>query len=207
MQPDLRKLDKKSLVSSIFLFAIFALFTLLSCNEKNAKHPTCVKLTKKQIDNWEKKGFTSGKNPIVYLWVKTAYAGAGTTFRTFVTGMTADGKMVPESFIELQAGDKCEVSFDDTYMVSGASYFKFPYNKLFENGSLKKGIKEIILVPESKQENGFWWLNYTMSSQEGVFSLEKDESTGILCPPCPNCIPPNPPKCVDQYMDSTAAIN
>lgn len=187
---------------AILLFVLSS-FIFVSCNEKKATSPTCMKLTKEQINDWVKKGFTAGKDPIVYLRLKTAYSGPGTVFRTFVTGLTITGSVVPESLTELKPGDKCEVSMDDTYMVIGSSIFKVPYNKLFEKGELKKGINEITFVPFIDDTTTiFKMLNYTLRNQEGLFTLQASEQA-VLCPPCANCIPPNPPGCKESKIDST----
>jgi hypothetical protein len=157
-----------------------------------------MKLTKEQIQNWIKKGFTSGKDSIVYLRIKTAYGGPGTVFRAFVEGLTEKGDLVPQSLTELKAGDKCEVGLDDTYMVISPCINKFSYAKFFEKEELKKTINEIILVPETiiDKPTTLKFLNYRIKDQEGVFTFDSIDTIGgyfLPCPPCRNC--PDPPKC------------
>lgn len=196
------RFTQKLLLPPAILLFVLSSFIFISCKEKHATGPTCMKLTKNQINDWVKKGFTSGKDPIVYLRLKTAYSGPGTVFRTFVTGLTMTGNVVPESLTELIPGDKCAVSLDDTYMVIGASIFKVPYNKLFEKGELKNGITEITFIPYTDDTTTiFKMLNYTIRSQEGQFTIDASEQN-VLCPPCANCIPPNPPGCKDAKRDS-----
>jgi len=189
---------RQSLLSPLaFLLIVFSLFVFVSCNKKQANSPTCMKLTKKQINHWVKEGMTKGENSIAYLRVKTAYGGPGTVFRTFVTGLTIKGEIVPESLTELVPGDDCIIGLDDTYMVIGSSIFKVPYDKIFEKDELKKGISEITFVPYVDDTTTiFKMLNYTTRSQEGLFTIEALEQD-VLCPPCKNCIPPYPKECKD----------
>jgi hypothetical protein len=196
MSTSFSKSTKTLWFPSAFFIVALSLFILVSCKEKKyATNPTCMKLTKEQIQNWIKKGFTSGKDSIVYLRIKTAYGGPGTVFRAFVEGLTGKGDLVPQSLTELKAGDKCEVGLDDTYMVISPCINKFSYEKFFEKMELKKAINEIIIVPETIVDTTtkLKFLNYRIKDQEGVFTLDTMDWKFLPCPPCPNC--PDPAKC------------
>ena len=183
----------------VLLIVVLALLTLTSCKDKHATKPTSMKLTKKQIDNWIEKKLTSGKDSIAYIRLKTAYAGPGTVFRTFVTGLRMNGEPIPESFTELQPGDSTIVLLYDNYMVIGSSIFDFPYDKLFEKGSLKKGINEITFFPFVDTSTRYSMLNYHPKGPKDALIMKE---TDVLCPPCANCRPPNPPGCKDAKIDS-----
>lgn len=194
---------KKTSKNVVLLMTIICMIFIASCKDKHATNPTCMKLTKNQIEHWVKKGFfKSGGDSIAYIRLKTAYSGPGTIFKTYAVGLTMKGDVVPESLTELVPGEKCVVSLDDTYMVIGSSIFKMPYNKLFAEGILKKGISELMFVPfVDTTVRCYDMMNYSISSQEGVFTIEAAEQP-VLCPPCANCIPPYPPKC-KETKDST----
>ena len=204
MSANFRMQSARKIQSAVLLFVVFSLFTFTSCKEKHAPNPRWMSLSKKQIDKWVKKGLTSGKDSIAYLQLKTAYAGPGTVFRTFATGLTKDGVPVPESFTELKFSDDT-VKLDDNYMLIGSVLFTFPYNKFFEKGALKKGINTITFVPFVDTTNKYDMLNYTTRSQEGIFALEAQEQA-VLCPPCANCIPPFPKGCREITSKDTTGI-
>ena len=69
------------------LIAIFSMAVISSCKcKKKPQYPSCVQLTKAQIQKWVDKGYTDSTKAdyMIALQIKTAYAFPGTVFRYFI---------------------------------------------------------------------------------------------------------------------------
>lgn len=192
------------------IIAVLSLVIISSCKGgKKSKNPTCVKLTKEQVQNWVKKGYTDTAN-IDYMPVlrfTTAYAGPGAEFRVFVIGQRKDYSLITESLTELKPVDTCDkknIKLTD-YIYSGTIPVDLrDLNILNPNGKVKDSLQYVSLFPydwaDPKTKINFLAYDFTVMMNGGVIirPLTAEKGVGLPCPPCPNCPVggcPKPPTC------------
>ena len=182
------------------VFAATSLF-IVSCNGKNVKSPTCVKLTKAQIQKWVNKGYLNPQDSGI-VRLKAAYAWPGTFYKVYAGVQKADGSLIQESIIALTPVDTCkdhvnlnEFVFSGTLQVSVADW-----NIWKTNGgkSLNDSLAYIQLDPYTYNYQTLPLLAFQdyVVSKDGsrIQVLHMAKTDGILpCPPCPNCKTPCPP--------------
>lgn len=193
-----------------YALIIIALFmvTLLSCNGKGAKEPTCVKLTRAQLQKWADKGFIKyGQVNIIRL--KVAYAWPGSAYKVYAVVQTAEnGSMINESLIELKPLDSClkdhkgHIKLDD-YASSGTIPANLEDWDIWKKDGSKKindSLDYIQLEPYDYpyRELRLMALHDYKVKKGGirtpVLHPMINKVDGLLpCPPCPNCKQPCPP--------------
>ena len=205
------------------IFAVLGCFLMLaftSCGSgKESKNPTCVKLTKAQIQKWVKKGYTNPTNPdyMTSLRFTTAYADPGAVFKVFVMGVRTNGDSIPETLTELTPvdTDNCKIKLS-TYIFSGVNPFDFSeLHILKEDGTIIDNLEYLKLVPfdyyEPKSEFNFVAYTPYVIKKGGITSQLLDSAGSIInflpCPPCLYCKVTSCPticegRCGPQKIDS-----
>jgi hypothetical protein len=211
----------KSIGLLMILVAAFSMVIISSCKDKISKVPTCVKLTKAQIQKWVDKGYTDTTKPnyMSSLRFKTAYAFPGTPFGVFVIGVRKDGKVIEESLTKLTPVDTCKkdhVELSD-YIFTGMIPVDLVDLKILQGDGKKvtDSLENVVLQPYdwSDPNTHFNFLAYHFSIfKKGGVVIKPEVTTtmalkiGLPCPPCPNCPNPCPPPagCVSPC---TAAVD
>ncbi len=195
---------KKSIWLLPLAIAAFSLVIILSwsCGKK-AKSPTCVKLTKAQIQKWVNKGYTDSTKPnyMASMQFKTAYAFPGSVFRVFVIGARKDGSLINESLTELTPVDTCNKSHIklSTYIFTGLNPADFYQLKILKsNGKIIDSLKYLQLEPFTFTDptTHFDILAYNNSvvKEGGIILKYTAKGDQVLpCPPCAYCKDPCPP--------------
>jgi hypothetical protein len=171
---------------------------LPSCkNTNHSQFPTCVKLTKTQIKEWIKKGYTDPINPdfIKSVRFKTAYAFQGSVFRVFVIGLRKDGSIVDESLTELIPIDTCNREHIklSPFIFTGTNPADLADLEIVKkNGQLIDSLEYLKLEPYNYTDTAsrFDLLAYRVSTiTERGYEIQNAKSgkVGLPCPPCPNC--------------------
>lgn len=184
---------------ALLIIGVF-LLTFLSCKPgKQSRNPTCVKLTRAQIQKWVNKKYTDPTNPnhMTSLEFTTAYAGPGAIFSVYVMGVRNDGTRIPESLTELTPVDKdvCTVKLSDFLLVGTIPRKLSELNILKNDGTIIDSLEYLKLVPVDFKDptTKLYFLAYdNYNIKKGGVTFKYTE---VLppCPPCPNCIAPCPP--------------
>lgn len=211
---------------SFFPFALLIigafLLTLLSCSSgKHSKIPTCVKLTRSQIEKWVKKGYTDPTNPNYMTSVEftTADAGPGAVFRVFVIGVRGDGTRIPESLTELTPVDKdaCVIKLSDFLLIGTIPRRLSDLQILKKDGNIIDSLEYLKLVPVDYEDptTKYQFLayeNYNIMTGGVIRNVLDTVGYKIVlppCPPCPNCIAPCPPprSCVGTPCEPVFSVD
>lgn len=196
--------------------AAFSLLMITSCCRKKSTFPTCVKLTKAQIQKWVKEGYTdpANKNYMLSVRFKTAYASPGGVFRVFVTGLRKDGSLINESLTELTPVDTCNkehIKLSD-FIFTGTNPANLSDLGIVQsNGKIIDSLQFLQLAPFNYTDpvTKYDFLAYDIFTVKkgGVISNSLVPRVGLPCPPCPNCNASScPPPCTScgSIADSTA---
>jgi hypothetical protein len=190
------------------IVAAFFIVTDTSCKPvKKSNIPTCVKITKAQLQKWVDKGYTDrgNKDYIKIVRFKTAYAFPGTGFRVFVIGQRRDGSLINESLTELTPVDTCDkvhIKLSD-FIFTGTNQSVWSDMKVLKsNGTLIDSLMYLKLTPfdynDSATKLNFLAYDFYLVKTGGVIigpSLKTPTTQGstLPCPPCPNCKACPPP--------------
>ncbi len=200
-------------------FAITLIFVsvISSCKSgKKPAYPTCVKLTKAQVQNWVKKGFTdsSSADYMMIVRFKTAYAFPGTGFRVYAIGQRKDGTFIDGSLTELTAVDTCNKKHINLseYIFTGTNPIRLSdLNIVKKDGKINDSLRFLQMIPYTYTDPITHYsflafdINGTGENNTTIFYLKNP----LPCPPCPNCPKyacPPPPTCESCGTDSTESI-
>jgi len=201
MQRNLLSRYQISFIPLLQLLIAISWLALLSCNPgKQSKVPTCVKLTKAQIQKWVTKKYTDPTNPnhMTSVQFTTAYAGPGAIFRVYVMGVRADGTPIPESLTELTPVDQdaCNIKLPDFLLLGTIPRKLSELNILKSDGGVMDSLEYLKLVPVEYTDPStkYQFMAYeSYHIKTGGITLKVEGGVLPPCPPCPNCIAPCPP--------------
>jgi hypothetical protein len=199
---------KKNAWLFLIIAAAFFVVTDSSCKSgKKSKVPTCVKMTKAQLQKWVKNGYTErgNKNYAYLIRLKTTYAFPGTGFSVFVMGQRRDGSLIDESLTELTPVDSCDkvhIKLSDFIFTGTNQSVWSDINVLNSNGTLIDSLEYLKLTPfdykDSATKLNFMAYDFNVIKTGGVIMVKTAtsptiQSVSLPCPPCPNCKACPPP--------------
>jgi hypothetical protein len=214
---------KKSIGLLTLIVAAFSMVIISSCNDKSSNDPVCVKFTKAQIQKWIDKGYINrlDLNPMVSVRFTTAYAGPGTVFRVYITGVRKDGSIIKESLTELTPVDSCtkdHIKLSEFIFIGTNPADLSQLGILDKDGKIVDGLEYLQMTPfdytDPKTKYDFLAYENSIKKGDGTTMMRPlIHSDQILpCPPCPNCPPsscPKPPTCENcgASLDTAKAIH
>jgi|GEM_PF-3414922 len=205
---------KKKIWLLPFAMAVITLMVFSTCKRKKGNSdPTCVKLTKKQIQKWVDKGYTNPKdtNYMASVEFHTAYANPGDVFRVFAIGRNAKGDLMSKTLTELTPVDSCIKSHIHLkkYIFIGAVPATLDELEILDGINVKANLEYLRMLPYTEYEarSKFDMLAYTGFVHAKLTSKRLYRLALPPCPPCPNCKGPCPPPtscppgCVDDTIE------
>lgn len=190
----------------------FILLTFLpSCKEQGKAKadftgkPTCMKLTKAQLQDWVRDDYTKPGNTdyIETMIFYTGDAGPGSDFTLNVRGLKTDEKEVPGSRLDLDStNDNCTVNLPYPYSIGSNSIKRSDLGIFDATGKLEKNFAYLQLKPnvytDPATKTQYLIYDVTVVNEDG--STRPLAKGTLPCPPCPYCVPKCP---VTEPMDST----
>lgn len=195
----------KKYLLSLAILGMLSLLTF-SCKDEvrnfnNIKpddsEPTCMTLTKDQIeDNWVPT-YTDPANPaetkITVLRFYAYFNPETNGYSISVQALNNAGKPLGK-LIDLNRGKGCDQNLPPLITSKNYDVELSSLQMLKDDGTLIDFFTKLIVTPASTDIGGlnFLKLDMTVATEDGTTS----RGSGLPCPPCPNCKPPCPDWCV-----------
>ncbi len=207
-------------LSAIALLGCLVMLAVSSCSkvEKKSNDPTCVKLTKAQIENWVQKGYINPNDSSNIVRLRTAYGFPGTVFKVFAVIQKGDS-VINESLTELTPVDSCNKKHIHlaNFITTGIVLVNISDWNIWKGGKsqgkLIDSLQYIQFTPYNYVYSPFTILNYDASAVNKDGTHTADILLGkwpLPCPPCENCRPDACPTtcavCGGVFIDSTKNI-
>jgi hypothetical protein len=204
------------------LAMIITLAVLSSCkDQKSSKssftgRPTCMKLTKAQLQDWVRDEYTKPGDPdyIQTLIFYTSDAGPGTDLQVNVRGLKTNDMEVPGSRLDLDStNDNCTPNLPDYISIGSNSIPRSELGIFDATGKLEKNFSYLQLKPtvftDPTTKTQYLIYDVTVVNSDG--STRPLAKGTLPCPPCPYCVPKCPVGCTppcpepaDSTVDKTS---
>jgi hypothetical protein len=194
---------KKSIWLMPLAIIVFFLLGISACNgkkdKKNEKEnlsPSCMTLTRDQINKYWVPTYTNPSNPeknlISILKFYSAYNHESGSFTVNVQAFNKFNTSLGDP-IDLSPGVACGVKLPSLVQGRSNDIDLSALNILKADGTLVDNFDQIILTPGFVEINGFDFLKYDLAIVIGGTSTPGPPP--LPCPPCVNCKPACPEDC------------
>lgn len=201
MKPKTTSSFRNYVLGAITISCFILLTFLPSCKEQEkAKadftgRPTCMKLTKAQLQDWVRDEYTKPGNPdyIETLILYTGFPGPGSDFQLNVRGLKKDDTEVPGSRLDLDStNDNCTPKLPAYYSIGSNSIARSELGIFDATGKLEKNFSYLQLRPnvftDTATKTNFLIYDITVVNSDG--STRPLAKGTLPCPPCVYCRPP-----------------
>lgn len=215
MKPKTTSSFRNYVLGAIALTCFILLTFLPSCKEQAKTKvdftgkPTCMKLTKAQLQDWVTNNFTKpgDVNYIKTLVIYTSYPGSGSVFAANARGLRTDEREVKNSRIDLDPiKNNCSPNLPEHFNVGIMNTLDKDQLAIFDaSGNFVNGFDYLQFTPkiyvdaETKISTLFY--DVVVVNTDGT---TRPVGKGTLpCPPCPYCVPKCPDWCTPACVTPT----
>jgi len=196
---------------------IMAIAILSSCKDQKSStasftgRPTCMKLTKAQLQDWVRDEYTKpGDTDYIETMIfYTGYAGPGSDFQLNVRGLKTNDTEVTGSRLDLDStNDNCTPNLPDYISIGSNSITRSELGIFDATGKLEKNFSYLQLKPNvyTDPATKTQYLIYDVTVVNSDGSTRPLAKGTLPCPPCPYCVPKCPVGCTPpcpEPVDST----
>ena len=205
-------------LTPFLLVAAFTIFLLSACkwDRPAGEKPICVKLTKKDIQNWIDEGFIKpGDAAKLTVHLRAGYTFPGKGFWLYAALQKEDGSIIEKSITKLDKVDTCSVAHIklSPYILLAAMRTPLSEWKIWDGDKLKDSFSFVRLEPENYRDpKGISYLalnEYIIDKSGNIITNTTNTGTvsyitALPCPPCDNCRLPCPTECSNcNKIDTT----